>query len=178
MKTVLAAVCCLFILLVSAFLYIKNDNANKRADAISRIDTLRSIIQQAELMSRMTVDKITNSSCSMCPCKEPGVIKNGSYTNICTYNWHSAIIFLWRTIGREGYPPNFLMTDPWGSPFLLNENKTSDTCYEYILTSAGPDREYGTSDDLTLKVRTSQCEDPKSSATPVFIPAKSPTDKQ
>lgn len=53
----------------------------------------------------------------------------------------------WKAIGREGDP----MRDPWGTAFQLSQRDDAGTRLFYW-TSAGPDRQFATRDDVTVEV--------------------------
>jgi hypothetical protein len=61
-------------------------------------------------------------------------------------NLDSAELF-WKAIGREGEP----MRDPWGTPYHLSQRNEAGLKI-YLWTSAGPDRELATRDDIEVEV--------------------------
>jgi len=147
----------------------KHNLSQDLSETQRRLDVIRSLVLEAELVASKPVHQITKNSCSMCPCKTDNILFDTSYTNTCQYNWSNAIINIWRSIGRNDTPPDWLMTDPWGSPFLLNENVTGENCYNVIISSAGPDGLVETSDDITLHFMSSGCRDPQTSMVQTFV---------
>ncbi len=66
-----------------------------------------------------------------------------------------------RLFRRDGQPPSAEMfwaevarkeplLDPWGSPYQLRNHKKEERAFEWL--SAGPDRIYGSADDLNYAV--------------------------
>jgi hypothetical protein len=73
----------------------------------------------------------------------------------CTSNWNKVLLRVYRNIlGKDRIPDRFLR-DPWGSPFLLNENEGEvglPPCSPDIITSVGHDGIHGTADDIAIEV--------------------------
>jgi len=121
--------------------------------------------------SPQSLTAITGNVCSMCACRDlPNSTDLGTLdesTNpaeqTCLNNWESAIdaiaansIYLSNTNASQLY------RDPWGSPYVLDENEgefSANPCRADLIRTVGPDRTYGTSDDRTtlLPFRTLQC---------------------
>jgi len=79
---------------------------------------------------------ITGSACSECACRGVGDLSQ-------LPDSHSCIINMTNFFNKIGLP---LMRDPWGSPYLMDENEyewSSNPCRRDTLNSAGPDKLYG-----------------------------------
>jgi len=138
-------------------------------DVERRLDVIRSLAQQAEIVAGKPLHKITNQTCSECPCRAPETFKNTKDASICVYNWNNAILSIWRAIGRPDIAPDWLLRDPWGAPFLLNENVTGELCYTVILGSAGPDKAYPSDDDVHITFKTMGCRESDADKSQPFV---------
>jgi len=94
--------------------------------------------------------KITGSGCSSCACSTGKSLVNDSSN--CYTNWKQAITkisdasFYYQDIRN-------LDRDPWGSPYLLDENETEGgNCGADTINSAGTDSISGTSDDIHMQI--------------------------
>lgn len=67
------------------------------------------------------------------------------------------MLSVWRALGKEGYPPEHLLRDPWGSPYGMDEDDTNAPCLADKLVSFGPDGRFGTQDDISVFIRDPQC---------------------
>lgn len=117
--------------------------------------TQQSIDQLADAMIKIkgftgtSLVQITGSVCSDCPCR----ITTATVDTIptCITNWDSALANI-TAMGTSSAVTSDLSAftrDSWGDPFLLDENEGEfGGCGHDILRSAGPDRIYGTADDI------------------------------
>ena len=123
-----------------------------------------------------TVMRITGSVCTMCPCRDynqdsgyplwtvrddspPG---NAFLANQCLSRWRSALEEINAKSSGLALDTDGLLFDPWGSPYLLDENEleyASDPCRRDWLRSAGRDGIKNTSDDYVIRLpfRSAQC---------------------
>ncbi len=108
---------------------------------------------------------ITGSNCSMCACAfawgGPPDLRGLPLAAQCMSDWQRALsrIDVASPVINNIEP---LLRDPWGSPYLLNENEgeyTPPCTYQDSITSAGPDGVFWSSDDFTILIpfRTSGC---------------------
>ena len=106
---------------------------------------------------------ITGSGCSDCGvCRTSGLdLRSLDETNSCRTRWHTSInrIALASDLLSDG---SSLYRDPWGSPYLLDENEgevPSNPCRDDVIRSAGADGLRGTADDyiVLLPFRTQAC---------------------
>lgn len=108
------------------------------------------IMAQGE--SGQAVLKITGSGCSACACTSAGNLINISESHNCYINWKNAIkkisdaSLFYQDIKN-------LYRDPYGSPYLLDENETEGgACNHDSIRSVGSDGVVGTSDDITKQI--------------------------
>lgn len=110
---------------------------------------------------------ITGSTCSMCSCRAaagPGIprdLQNIDQSTACFQNWKQAIDRMAAELDYIGDPEVFYR-DPWGSPYLLDENEgefSTNLCRRDYLQSVGPDGVSYTSDDYIIPIpyRNLQC---------------------
>jgi hypothetical protein len=121
------------------------------------MDEIASFILIARNAAHTSTDKITHNGCSFCPCRDGKSHTDDPVNAICVYNWNNVMISVWRAVGGEGYPPEHLLRDAWGSPFGLDEDDSGAQCPSDKLVSFGPDGRYGTPDDLELQVQDASC---------------------
>jgi len=108
---------------------------------------------------------ITSSSCSMCSCRvsagAPVDLRNIDESEACFQNWRQAINNMAAKLSYIADPEVFYR-DPWGSPYLLDENEgefPTNVCRRDSLRSAGSDGVSGTPDDyvIVMPYRNLQC---------------------
>jgi len=90
---------------------------------------------------------VTGNGCSDCICRPPAQVTDSG----CITNWTNAM----NAISTAGLDISNLDTDPWGSPYLLDENEgemgTSD-CRLDNIRSAGSDGIMSTADDISFSI--------------------------
>lgn len=113
----------------------------------------------------IAIKDITGSGCSNCVCRvangAPTVLSQATDASTCVTRWRTSIT----NIAAQTPLINdveSLIRDPWGSPYLLDENElefVANPCRRDYLTTAGADRVWGTSDDfsIALPFRTIVC---------------------
>jgi len=109
---------------------------------------IRSVnIAQGE--SGNTLREITGSGCSRCICNGMGDLRNIPDTNQCFINWVNALTKVKDATNGLSVGLENMTRDPWGSPYLLDENEgEGGNCNNRdTIRTAGPDGVYLTSDD-------------------------------
>lgn len=107
----------------------------------AEFDLLDSVITLAREKEKNTLAEITGSTCSDCDCR--GETFGGTLTSAeqdCIDTWNNLLTLFTSTTDVN---ISFLQTDPWGSPYLLDENEgdqPGDYCRQDNIFSAGPDR--------------------------------------
>jgi len=125
---------------------------------------LAQIAHIAKMKTGKTLIEITHNSCSDCVCKPGEDLRGASLENSCQTNWIKALAAIWQAAsGQDPYDIRGrillelrLLRDPWGSPYVLNENEgeTPGQCEADVIRSAGPDGILGTPDDIKVRVPT------------------------
>lgn len=98
---------------------------------------------------------ITGSGCTRCNSACSGGTDLRNTTNACYTSWVTVIGKIETATGGVVNGISKETRDPWGSPYLLDENEgeqVSNPCIADALTSAGPDGVYPTSDDITVSL--------------------------
>ena len=109
---------------------------------------------------------ITGDSCTMCTCRDASVVSGVDLRTVeddspCMDRWRTSL-----TAITDDSPlinnPEQILRDPWGSPYLLDENESEfsdDPCRADWLRTVGPDGEYGTAADFVIRLpfRTAEC---------------------
>lgn len=150
----LAAVVLAALVFKASYDHIQSQRLVKTRNAMDEIASLILIARNAKSVS---TDKITHNGCSFCPCRDGKSHTDDPVNVICAYNWNNVMISVWRAAGGEGYPPECLLRDAWGSPFGLDEDDSGARCPSDKLVSFGPDGRYDTADDLVLQVQDASC---------------------
>jgi prepilin-type N-terminal cleavage/methylation domain-containing protein len=115
--------------------------------------------------------ELTGNWCSMCPCRDASEaghdLDSLDEDHACYLRWEATLRSLEQ---RSGGVVNLagLERDPWGSPYLLDENEMeyaegylSGPCRSDWFRSAGPDKRIYGGDDISITVpfSSSQCVD-------------------
>lgn len=133
----------------------------KYTRARADIRTIANVMIAARVQSTKTPLEITGSGCSEFSCRGKGNIQNLPKSDPCWVNYISAISKL--SAATNGtYRLSPAPTDPWGAPYLINENEGEGgfpfgSCYTDNITSAGPNGLYYDSDDITYNVPETNC---------------------
>lgn len=110
------------------------------AAAQSQMREIQKLVLLAQINENALLYQITGYACSECFCRDTQILSSNS---ACVDRWRLSID---RIAAAAGYasPENFY-TDPWGQPYLLDENEGefSSRCIPDMLGSAGPDRSQG-----------------------------------
>lgn len=133
--------------------------AKARADIKSIANLITLATQEKNIPARY----ITGSACSECACRNQGNIRAfDRNTHNCWINYRSAMNSL--NAATNGlYSLKNLPIDPWGNPYLINENEGEITfsfpqpCHGDNISSAGPDGIYYNSDDIVYGLPTILC---------------------
>lgn len=131
--------------------------------AISDMQTFGKILSFAQGESGKTLGEISLDGgatiywCSAClaTCSPPNQLNNIPETNSCYKEWGGILKGVKMYSGDMGNNLDNMLRDPWGSPYLVDQNQgegtTTTKCERRdTITSAGPDGLRGTSDDVYL----------------------------
>ncbi len=105
-------------------------------------------INVGRLQTKQNLIDITGNSCSDCVCRNFSFIPPLSgNAEECINRWD---IILTALKSSSEIDLSFMETDPWGSPYLVDENEgefAGDYCRRDTLFSAGPDRRHEADDE-------------------------------
>jgi prepilin-type N-terminal cleavage/methylation domain-containing protein len=131
------------------------------ARAQMEMDQFSEAVQSARLSSNEVLGRITGNYCSDCACRGGANLITNPPPG-CVSNWMSDLT----TIGTAMGDPTALTAlqkDPWGSPYMLDENELefpTEPCIMDSLCTAGPDGVIGTSDDYCITIPFFTCTNP------------------
>ena len=127
-------------------------NQARKARANADLDTIVKAIVMAQGESGQALLKITGYGCSSCYCSSVSNLINVPASHTCYTGWKKAITKIADASIFYSDVQN-LDRDPWGSPYLLDENETEGgNCGADTLRSAGPDGIQSTADDISKPV--------------------------
>lgn len=121
------------------------------ADALARLSDLS---YRAKTATGRPLWEITGNNCSRCGCegRDLRVVPSG---DVCVRQWEGALSRLGQAAGADAAALARFARDPWGSPYLLNENEGESPDFPFepdTLASAGQNGLAGDGDDITLAV--------------------------
>jgi len=120
------------------------------------LNQLVELITLARHESEMTFAEITGSFCTECSCRNKGNIQLLPKTDPCWIRYNATLVVLGdATGGNMTFPQN--TSDPWGSPYLFNENEGEGGCYTDNILSPGPDGLWYNSDDIVVNLPVVKC---------------------
>lgn len=134
------------------------------ARAKADLNQFLKLINVARADSLKTFIEITGSGCSECTCRGKGNIQLLPETDSCWITYQNAVSAL-NNVASGAITFNRPISDPWGAPYLFNENEgeacccpdaVNWCCTDNIL-SAGPNGVYYDSDDINVNLSTAKC---------------------
>lgn len=128
----------------------------KIAKAQAELNQLRTIATAVQSEENKTLFRVTGNFCSECPCREQDVGQL-PYTHACIVNSRLALDAL---LGVYGGDPESFYKDPWGNPYMLDENEgefPGNLCRKDLFRSAGPDQYVGSADDMIIVLPSNAC---------------------
>ena len=144
---------------LSSIVMVSLNSAKTKAQygkAKSELGQLVSLITLARYESGKTFRQITGSACTEGSCRNKGNIQLLPKTDPCWIRYNAALIVLGdATGGNMTFPQN--ISDPWGSPYLFNENEGEGGCYTDNILSPGPDGLWYNSDDIVVNLPVVKC---------------------
>lgn len=119
------------------------------------MQNIKKAIVVAEGESGKALRLITGSGCTRCNSTCSGGTDLRNTNNACYAGWVTAIGKIETATSGVVSGVSKETRDPWGSPYLLDENEgeqVATPCVADSLTSAGPDGIYSTGDDITISL--------------------------
>jgi len=130
--------------------------------ARANIKQLADLIEFAKGTKLQTLPEITGSFCSECACRNGTVLPTSNIheyptSHACFTSYLNIIDILNNSTGGL-YTIKNAPIDPWGAPFLFNENEgEGGVCGMDNLASAGPNGIYYDSDDVIYNIPSVKC---------------------
>lgn len=121
--------------------------SQRRNQANTELNTIVTASGIAQQYKGKTLRLITGNGCSQCACRLPAGVDSAA----CISNWQTAR----NRISAAGYDISDLETDPWGSPYGLDENEGEfgpSDCRTDAIYSAGADGIFSTADDISRRI--------------------------
>ena len=118
------------------------------------LDVVDRAITLGRLRGEQTLMDITGNNCSDCVCRGHNFVDPiSSQAQLCIDRWDLIVNDLATAADMDF---TFMSVDPWGSPYLVDENEgeTTPYCRRDTLSSAGPNRLYenGGNDDYRISL--------------------------
>lgn len=130
------------------------------ARAKAEIRQLSNLITSARIRNGRTPLQITGSICTELACRGIGNVQNLSRTHACWTDYMLAVSRLNSEAGGVS-ALSVAPTDPWGAPYLINENEGEDPppnhCVTDYVASAGPNGVYPDTDDVVYNIPMTNC---------------------
>lgn len=130
------------------------------ASANATISQIKTLVVGAQLNNGQNLRDITASSCTRCSCPTGVNLTSLASSHACFANWQSAVSSIASEYEGSSVTATQFSTDPWGSPYLLDENEgelPANPCRRDALSSAGPDRIRFTADDINVALAFANC---------------------
>lgn len=132
---------------INELLVLRIDYANGDLSATDLMKKDLAVVEQAitvgRLQSEQNLIDITVNSCSDCICRNFNfIVPLSGPAQTCIDRWDLILNSLKSTSAID---LSFMETDPWGSPYLVDENEgeqAGNYCRRDTLFSAGPDRRH------------------------------------
>ena len=135
----------------------------ERAEASIALGDLSKMALAAKKAEDKPLFVITGENCSLCGC-EGRDLRTLAPGDVCRRKWDATRTRLGRAAGASPRLLTALARDPWGSPYLLNENEGESPdfpCLPDTIASAGANGLFGDADDLTVTVPNAFCPEPR-----------------
>jgi len=129
--------------------------------ARTNIKQLADLVEVAKGTQMQTLPQITGSFCSECACRSGSLptpnIRDYPPSHACFTAYQNVMNTL-NNATNGVYTIKNLPLDPWGAPFLFNENEgESGLCIMDNISSAGPNGIYYDSDDVIYNIPSVKC---------------------
>ena len=153
------------IVLLSSVVLASFNDARVRSEYVAahqELVELSKAIVYAQVDSGNRLPLITGSTCSACQCAEGADLRDIADSSSCYSQWENALEDIIAAGSGVAEGLEEAVRDPWGSPYLLDENEgeqVGNFCRADTIRSAGEDGIRNNSDDyaITLPFATSQC---------------------
>ncbi len=124
--------------------------AEKRVQlAREQVAEIVRLARKAKRMRGQSLDRITGSVCSWCACRHRRDIRDLGRNDPCRRNWEQAITRIYQVVNPHEKVPPSLLADPWGRPYLLDEDEERGQDY---VRSTGPNGIIDDADDIGSRI--------------------------
>ena len=138
------------------------DEANHSAARVE-MRQLGNMIELAKSTQGRTLEQITGSFCTECSCRGQGRLRDLPRDHDCWQDQAAAIAAINDAVRGMSLPIPFV--DPWGAPYMINENEGEITvsfnhpsgCYTDNILSAGSDGIVQTDNDIVYNIDFTFC---------------------
>jgi len=129
---------------------------DKEAEARNALEELANLAFSAKQASLVPLTVVTGEVCTQCGCEEKD-LRSVDGGDKCRRKWDKALKAILAANARA--PEARFEADPWGAPYLLNENEKEQPgeCVKDVVSSAGRDGRMGTADDLSVAIDNVLC---------------------
>ncbi len=121
----------------------------RRAQVEAEVSQLIKAIIIARNFEGTSLRYITGSGCTDCGCRSSQPYYTLPESHACHTRWQNALNAIAQAARTD---LGGLYTDPWGSPYSLDENEDETPCRQDTIRSVGPDGLRGNSDDIIWDV--------------------------
>jgi hypothetical protein len=132
---------------------------HERTEAQNALEALAELALAAKKATGAPLLAATGENCTSCGCQDRDlrVVPEG---DVCRRKWRAALTRLGAAASASPATLERLARDPWGSPYLLNENEGESPdfpCLPDVAVSAGQNGLFGDADDITVAVPNAFC---------------------
>jgi prepilin-type N-terminal cleavage/methylation domain-containing protein len=132
--------------------YVKSIQDAKISQAQLEMKEIATALHLGSINLGNTIREVTGSGCSDCICRGIDNLAILEDAHPCVQNWER---LLTRVAGASEFDITDFERDPWGSPYLVDENEgevPTHYCRRDTFHSAGPDRKAYTQNDISWDI--------------------------
>lgn len=131
----------------------------KRMQAADALADLAKLASRAKRATGKPLFEITGRNCTRCGC-EGRDLRDAPAGDVCVRQWDAALARIGQAAGASDKALARLARDPFGAPYLLNENEAESPdlpCVPDTFDSAGQNGLAGDGDDIAVAVPNAWC---------------------
>lgn len=131
----------------------------KRSEAADALAELARLAARAKTVTSKPLFEITGQNCTRCGC-EGRDLRTVPAGDVCVRQWDAALARIGQAAGASAKTLAKLSRDPFGAPYLLNENEGESPdfpCEPDTFASAGQNGLVGDGDDMTVAAPNALC---------------------
>lgn len=126
----------------------------QRREAAAALADMADLARAAKVRSGQSLIDVTGSNCTRCGC-DGRDLRDAPEGDVCVRQWERALSRIGQAAGAAPERLSRFARDPWGSPFLLNENEGESADFPFesdTVASAGQNGLAGDADDIVVAV--------------------------